>query len=290
MNGWKRGSVVRALGTRGRRRGLRSALCILLLACLVPVSRSMAAAPSSPWHGRVDVGGYKMYLECVGSGSPTVVLDDQVVDPWRTVEHEVGSYTRVCAYDRAGLGGSDLGPLPTSTGQMVRETRRLLANAHIPGPYLLVGGPFGGMTMRLYASRYRREVVGLVLVDVIHEDLFSKEGIDFGDDIDVAKSRAQLRASARLGSLPLVVLSHGIRYSYAQSVERVWPRYQRKLERLSSNHVHVIAVHSGAAIAEDQPMLVSEAIFQVIEASRRPSHRLQPCGVWFTSRGGSCAS
>jgi len=122
---------------------------------------------------RVDVGGYRLHLQTVGSGLPTVVLDAGLSDcsvNWCRILPEVAKFTRVCAYDRAGLGWSDAGPRPRSSEQIVRELHTLLTQAGIPGPYVLVGHSFGGYNVRLFAQEYPGAVAGLVLLDSAHED------------------------------------------------------------------------------------------------------------------------
>jgi pimeloyl-ACP methyl ester carboxylesterase len=120
----------------------------------------------------VDVGGYRLHIHCIGTGSPTVVLDAGLGGmslAWDLVQREIGSITRVCAYDRAGMGWSDTGPQPRTPGQIARELRTLLTNAGIPGPYVLVGHSLGGKNVRMFALQYPEEVAGMVLVDARSE-------------------------------------------------------------------------------------------------------------------------
>ena len=123
----------------------------------------------------VDVGGHHLHLDCVGQGSPTIVFDAGAGEvgslAWGTVPADLGAVTRVCSYDRAGLGWSSPGPLPRTAGQIVTELHTLLTNAQEPGPYVMVGHSLGGKHVRLYAARYPNEVAGMVLVDARHEDV-----------------------------------------------------------------------------------------------------------------------
>lgn len=121
----------------------------------------------------VDVGGYRLHINSTGEGAPTVILDAGVCDyslHWCLVQPEVAKFTRVCSYDRAGLGWSDAAPPPRTSKKIVRELHTLLEKAEIPGPYVLVGHSFGGYNVRLFAHKYPEEVAGLVLVDAAHEN------------------------------------------------------------------------------------------------------------------------
>ena len=116
----------------------------------------------------VDVGGYHLHISCTGTGSPTVIIDAGLGDwstTWGFVQEEVAKTTRVCAYDRAGLGWSDAGPLPRDAAQHAKELHTLLQNAQIPGPYVMVGHSLGGLDVRIFVYDYSSEVVGVVLVD-----------------------------------------------------------------------------------------------------------------------------
>src|SRR5918995_1161770 len=116
----------------------------------------------------VDVGGYSLHINCVGQGSPTVVLDGgsgEMSADWVRVQREVSDTTRVCAYDRAGMGWSEMGPDPRDAKRITSELHTLLSKAGIEAPYVLVGHSFGGMYMQTYAARYPDEVAGVALVD-----------------------------------------------------------------------------------------------------------------------------
>jgi pimeloyl-ACP methyl ester carboxylesterase len=121
----------------------------------------------------VDVGGYKMHIDCIGQGSPTVILDAGLGDSfisWSKVQPRIAKFARACSYDRAGIGYSDPSPRPRTSKDFAEELHILLHNAGIPPPYLLVGHSMGGFDVRLYASLYPSEVAGMVLVDSSHPE------------------------------------------------------------------------------------------------------------------------
>jgi pimeloyl-ACP methyl ester carboxylesterase len=122
---------------------------------------------------RVDVGGYKLHIDCTGQGSPTVVLESGLGDTyvsWRKVQPQIAKFVRVCSYDRAGLGFSDPSPRPRTSDVIAAELHALLQGAGVAPPYVLVGHSMGGYDVRLYASLYPKEVAGMVLVDASHPD------------------------------------------------------------------------------------------------------------------------
>jgi pimeloyl-ACP methyl ester carboxylesterase len=132
----------------------------------------------NPPPGRlVDVGGYRMHINSVGEGSPTVILDSGLSDSslsWYKVQPEVARFVRVVSYDRAGLGWSDPSPQPRNSRVFAEELHTLLRNAGIPAPFVLVGHSMGGYDVRMFVSLYRSEVAGMVLVDASHPDLSSR--------------------------------------------------------------------------------------------------------------------
>jgi CubicO group peptidase (beta-lactamase class C family)/pimeloyl-ACP methyl ester carboxylesterase len=149
-------------------------------------------AATREFAGPVDIGnGRKIYLECRGAGSPTVIFESGYrndADIWSaeiepasvTVLPEVAKFTHVCAYDRPGtlldadhLGRSDQIEMPRAAQDLVADLHMLLQKAHIPGPYVIVAHSFGGIFARLYASTYPDEVVGMVLVDALSENVRS---------------------------------------------------------------------------------------------------------------------
>jgi pimeloyl-ACP methyl ester carboxylesterase len=118
----------------------------------------------------VDVGGHRLHVRESGQGSPTILLEAGLMSTvlsWTELQTELAGSFRVVSYDRAGLGWSDLGPMPRTAGQIVTELHDLLEHAAIRPPYVLVGHSFGGLTMPLFAARFSSEVAGMVLVDPV---------------------------------------------------------------------------------------------------------------------------
>lgn len=121
----------------------------------------------------VTVNGRKMHIDCTGEGSVAVILDAGLGDTylsWRKVQPKIAKFARVCSYDRAGLGYSDSSSQPRTSKMIAEELHGLLQAAQIVPPYVLVGHSMGGYDVRLYASLYRSEVAGMVLVDASHPD------------------------------------------------------------------------------------------------------------------------
>jgi pimeloyl-ACP methyl ester carboxylesterase len=237
--------------------------------------------PPPPLPGqRIDVGGYSLYIECAGSGSPTVILEAGAGAPsatldraeigipglaegWRTVRAALASETRVCAYDRAGLGASDRRPLalaPTAA-TFADELRTLLANANVPGPYILYGGSFGGLLISGYTLRYASDVVGLVFSDALGPASAGLKGVAEGWD-----AGADLGGflDLQFGSRPLVVLTSTFSAEGADQIRR------------SSNSLWLDAPGTGHIIPAEAPQLTVEAVRLVLAAAQTTT-KLPPC-------------
>lgn len=148
-----------------------------LLILQAALAQQPGNATSYPPPGKlIDVGGWRLHLNCTGNkrgNAPTVVLESGSGDfsfDWSLVQPGVARFTRVCSYDRAGNAWSDLGPRPRTMKQVAYELHTALAKAGVKGPYILVGQSIGGLLIRTFASQYKKEVAGMVLVDSTHED------------------------------------------------------------------------------------------------------------------------
>ncbi|MBT7805026.1 alpha/beta hydrolase, partial [Candidatus Poribacteria bacterium] len=146
-------------------------ICVAGLAvilCLGAVQRPTTAQTYAPPGRLVEVDGRQMHLHSSGEGGPTVVLvggGGAFSIDWDLVQQALAKTTRVCSYDRAGLGRSDPGPADETVEQTVSDLHMLLQSAPEKAPYVLVGASIGGIYIRAYQHAYPDEVVGLVFVN-----------------------------------------------------------------------------------------------------------------------------
>jgi pimeloyl-ACP methyl ester carboxylesterase len=256
-----------------------------------------------PWTtAKVDIGGFGLKIRCMGAGTPVVVLDSALggtIQDWARVQPEIAMFTRVCAYNRAGNGGSDVGPFPRTSGQIVSELHMLLPNACLPQPYVLVGHSFGGQDVRLYASRHGDEVAGLVTVDGTQEDFWDEISARISPDLtaallrqqdeivavlsesvrsewDVREQRfAELRASGPLPSVPLIVLVAGQGGALpppfeddAPAVDAIWDELQARFAASVPGSTLRTVADAGHYIQLDRPDAVIDAIQSVVDDVR----------------------
>ncbi len=159
--------------------GLFAALLAILRIAYQAIASAVDRNTYLPVEELVTVGDHQLRLHCIGNGEPVVILEAGFGNSsyeWSLVQPEVAPSTKVCAYDRYGLGWSDdLGWGEDNNGarhsQEVAETlHALLTNADIEGPYVLVGHSAGGLYIRDFAHLYPEKVAGMVLVESTHEN------------------------------------------------------------------------------------------------------------------------
>jgi pimeloyl-ACP methyl ester carboxylesterase len=135
-------------------------------------------AAAYPMPGRlIDVGGHSLHINCTGTGSPTVVLEPGLGEPstamaW--IAPDVATTTRVCVYDRAGRGWSQSAAGPQDGVQTATDLHTLLERAGEPGPYVLAGHSAGGIYVLNFAHLYPQQVAGVVLLDSMHPEQYTK--------------------------------------------------------------------------------------------------------------------
>ena len=163
---------------RWTRRILIALVCLIVAGAVLGASYDLLATrrdlAASPAPGRlVEVGAHRLHIWCRGEGTPAVILETGLggssVD-WGDVQPEIARFTRVCSYDRAGMGYSDPGPSPRTARRIAHELAELLDRSGVGGPLVLVGASIGGFSVRVFASERSERIAGLVLVDASHED------------------------------------------------------------------------------------------------------------------------
>jgi pimeloyl-ACP methyl ester carboxylesterase len=162
----------RSLDNWSRRSLVYPALAVMSLIAIGGAVGTVAAAISSnpaPTSGHVyRVNSHRLYINCVGSGSPTVVLFNGLGEwtpNWTWVQANVSATTRVCVFDRAGEGWSGGNAVRQNGREMAAGLHALLHAAHVPGPYVLAGHSVGGTYALVYAAQYPRQIAGVALID-----------------------------------------------------------------------------------------------------------------------------
>lgn len=148
--------------------------CLVVLAGTAYQSKRTAADRTlfAPPGRMISVSGVNHHLYCVGSGSPTLVLEAGLGDnslTWYPVQSALARNMRVCSYDRPGLGWSDPIDSTMQPEDVARNLHALLNNAGISPPYVLAGHSRGGIYVRAFYHQFPEETQGIVLVDSTHE-------------------------------------------------------------------------------------------------------------------------
>ena len=297
----------RDLRSRTRTWLLNPVLAVLVLFALGGAYQTIGRAtePRVAMRGElVDIGAYRLHLECTGTGAPTVILEPGGGASAATlglIAPDVARHTTVCIYDRAGKGWSDAAQTAPDGAQIAADLHTLLERADVAGPYVLAGHSFGGLYVMRYAAEYPDEVAGMVLIDSTAPNTnpvppttersdsllrhFSAlisatarlglgrllgasamEMASFIDEFAVAnRSASEAGALTSLGGKPLIVLTA------EQGNAPGWIEKQAALAALSTNSLHHAvpgATHQSLVDTPDHAAVVSRAIVDVVEAVR----------------------
>lgn len=213
---WTYVQVRRSLSRRGRRL-LTPVVALLAIAALGGVGEKVGVLHDQhayTAHGKTyDVGGHRLYLDCQGQGSPTVVLSNgmgEVAASWARIVGQVDISTmRVCAYDRAGQGWSQDADHPQDGLTAAEELHTLLDVAGEHGPYVMVGHSTGGTYAMTYAAQYPDQVAGMVLLDSSSPEQFTALPSFEGQYAVMRRGMALLPSLDRLGVGRLVAAVSG---------------------------------------------------------------------------------
>jgi pimeloyl-ACP methyl ester carboxylesterase len=150
----------------------------------------------------VDIGGRNLHIICIGAGAPVVIFEASGFGnslSFSDARTEIAAHTRVCSYDRAGTGWSDLDLEAVSVGVLADDLHVLLERANVPPPYVLVPSSIGGLTVELFARRHPEQVAGLVFLDAANSEALVRRAPDVGF---LARTGAcALPVLARIGAL-----------------------------------------------------------------------------------------
>ncbi len=228
---------------------------------------------------------------------------------WTRVVDELSKSNRVVLYDRAGLGQSDPAPkLPRTSADIAADLDALLAKAAIHGPYLLVGHSYGGLHLRMFASRFPDKVAGMVLVDASHPDQERRWLAAFGpprsdetetvrtirihlasrttpdsnpEKIDPKATAEQIKGARDLGDKPLVILTHSAGFKidpslpddYLARIEAVWTEIQHEYRRLSTRSSLLQSRNGGHNLPGEDPDLVISGVRRALVQLAPQPHR-----------------
>jgi pimeloyl-ACP methyl ester carboxylesterase len=169
--------------------------------------RESIDAAAYPMPGQlIDVGGHRLHLNCTGSGSPTVILEPglgEVSSAMAWIAAGIAQDSRVCVYDRAGRGWSDAADGPQDAVQTATDLHTLLNQAHIPGPYVLVGHSFGGLYVSPSLPTTPIRSLGMVLLDSTAPVVGPAPATNRSDDF-VRRISMLVAATANLGAAHLL--------------------------------------------------------------------------------------
>jgi len=206
-------------------------ILLLVLMTVGAIYQTVASARDSktykPLEQMVDVDGIQMRLDCRGRGSPTVVLEagaSVYSITWARTQDDIAKFTRVCSYDRAGMGWSDSVRGELSPQRITEMLHALLEKGGEQPPYLMVGHSLGGIYVRAFASRYPDDVVGMVLVDSSHENqnlLLPSEFVKLNDMQSAALQFCQ--AAAPFGLVRTIKMMDSLVVSFRLTEEEKEP-------------------------------------------------------------------
>lgn len=257
-------------------------ICTLIGIWVTTNTESVTA--STTFLGKIDIGGYSLYTNCCGKGTPTVIFESGLGEGngiWAYIKQQISPITRTFSYDRAGIGISDKSNLERTSLNEVYELHTLLKNTKVKGPYIIVAHSIGGYNARLFAGTYPNEVAGIVFVDCSHEnqyDNMSQEEIETRkkqlvgcpeqnlDELIISSNQVkEIRKKDSLRNIPITVLTAEDTLTVVSS----WADFQNDLASLSNNSKHAIVEGSGHMMQYDKPQVIIDAIKDMINEVRK---------------------
>jgi pimeloyl-ACP methyl ester carboxylesterase len=290
---------------------------VLLVTAPLYAQQPIAGVPTTqlvPGFASADIGGKELRYMCKGSGTPTVLVEQGAgisvetvfswAKPggWAQVMSKVEKATRICVYDRAGLGHSS--PLTNSRTSFdtAHDLHALLEKIGSSPPYVFAAQSLGGINARAFVKEYPGTMVGMILVDSarpdqlqrmvrvlpppspneteIQQDFRAGQGpnreMQAGEWYDFKANESVVSSTDTLGSMPLIVLTRSPNWQgpsvfpkeWDKAMEPAWQEMQAELTKLSTNSKHIIAQKAGHNIQAEEPQLVIDAILNVVKQAR----------------------
>lgn len=233
----------------------------------------------------------KLYSKYSRKSTPSVIFIAGLGDScetWNEVQDRISQETSTFSYDRAGVGRSQVAPVPRTCHDLVEELTELLRALGVEPPYVLVGHSFGGLVARLYASLHPQLISGMVLVDaapeykelayekvlpeklvIINRKYFENPMLN-AEKIDKVQSYKQIVDHSRQSDIPLSIITRGLpgqgdgEWPY-QGILEIDQKLQIEFQRLSTSSKHRIASRSEHYIHHDEPEIVIEEIMIMLK-------------------------
>lgn len=250
----------------------------------------------------VTVQGAQLATRCAGAeDAPPVLLvsgfGTALEASWDEVQAEIGDFSRVCAYDRRGVGASDEPPGPQTFADMAVDLDGVIDELGLKRPVVLVAHSLGGMVAVAWAEEHLDDLAALVLVDATPPDYVqtaldvlpsgSKAGSDVRRDLQQllrpGRNAEQLDGERAfedaldlppVGAVPLVALTHsvseygdGLKPRVAASLDSAWTAGQQRWAELSSQGRVQRVDLAGHFIQQEQPRVVVDTVREVVDAS-----------------------
>lgn len=238
--------------------------------------------------GKFEVNGHSLYIECLGTGSPTIVIETGeggTVTEFSQIQRTLAKQTTTCSYDRANNGRSDKVATPRTAKDVVEDLHALLVASEVPGPYLLVGHSAGGMFVQLYARTFPDQVVGVVALNsvppahpwldevskIFTAEEYSGEDAYYhgqnGETLDYLTSSEQVENAPKPPDVSFeMLLSTDIQCEGEQICLKSYSTYERIMQEVTAAwpHGNFSQVEAGHNIFSDNPDVVEAAVERVL--------------------------
>ena len=263
-----------------------------------------AALPNPDYKAMIDVGAYKLSIQCWGTGSPVVILDADLgvpFDTWKAVVPGVAGTTRVCAYNRAGVGDSERSPmLPRTVVALSDELYRMFDTAKVATPRILVAAGVAALSARLTYTDHGADYLGMIFVEPTSTNaktdmapllpaasasdsatlkawrqFFTDTGwFSWPEGFNLDSSITLAQKVTSVGDMPLTILwpgaatidgyVAGLPADTATKVKAVYDKWQKEAAALSNKSEVRVSTQAGAPIEQKDPALVVKAILDML--------------------------